>query len=80
MRICQATGLSQAGRKISIRLGTSNDLAAVIRLMHEAVNQFLGIAARTRHELTIERIDESALDNLQSIADGVERDVPERIA
>ena len=79
MRICQATGLSPAGRKISIRLGTSNDLAAVIRLVHEAVNQFLGIAARTRHELTIEQV-ESALDNLQSIADGVERDVRERIA
>jgi hypothetical protein len=79
MRICHATGLSPAGRKISIKLGAPNDLAAVIRLMHDGVNRFLGIPAKARRDLTTEQI-ESALDNLESIADEVEDNVRERIA
>lgn len=79
MRVCQTTGLSPAGRKISIKLGAPNDLAAVIRLMHDGVNRFLGIPAKARRDLTAEQV-QSALDNLESIADEVEDNVRERIA
>jgi hypothetical protein len=78
MRICQAAGLSPVGRKISIKLGASNDLTAVIQLMHSEVNRFLGIPPKSRRDLSIEQI-ETALNNLETIADTVEADVRERI-
>lgn len=79
MRICQATGMSPVGRKISIKLGASNDLTAVIQMMHAEVNRFLGIPPKTRRDLSIEQI-ESAINNLETIADTVEADVRGRIS
>jgi superfamily II DNA or RNA helicase len=78
MRICQATGLSPVGRKISTKLGASNDLTAAIQLMKAEVNRFLGIPPRSRRDLSIQQI-ESALTNLETIADTVEADVRGRI-
>lgn len=78
MRICQATGLSPAGRKISIKLGAQNDLAAIIQLMHVEVNRFLGHPPKSRRDLPTDEI-ERALENLELIADAVEADVRKRI-
>jgi hypothetical protein len=47
-------------------------------VLGDDVNRFLGIAPKTRRDLSIEQI-ESALNNLEKIADTVESDVRVRI-
>jgi hypothetical protein len=78
VRICAATGLSPAGRRLSVRLGASNDLAAVIRLMHAEVNRHLGIPPNARRDLSIDEI-ERALADLEEIGDQVQDDVRSRL-
>lgn len=78
MRICNVTGLSPAGRKISVKLGASNDLTAVIRLMHTEVNRHLNIEANARRDLTITEI-ERALSDIEAIGDRVQQAVLERL-
>lgn len=79
MRICTSTGLAPVGRRISTQLGAPNDLTAVITLVNQQVNHYLGIPARSRADLNIDQI-EAALDNLETIGDTVEADVKKRIA
>jgi hypothetical protein len=78
VRICATTGLSPAGRRLSLRLGASNDLAAVIRLMHAEVNRHIGIPPNARRDLSIDEI-ERALADLEEIGDQVQDDVRSRL-
>lgn len=80
-KICIAAGLSPNGAKLASKGGTraANDLQAVIVLVHTAVNDHLGISARSRRELTATEL-ESALSALESIGDAVQADIADRLA
>ena len=80
-RVCAATGLSPAGRKLAATgVGdAANDLAAVIILVNQAVNTFLGIPARSRREPSSEEL-ERALGELEAIGDSVQAEVTRRVA
>ena len=80
-RICGATGLSPAGKKLASKGGTgaTNDLQAVIILVTQAVNQFLDIPARSRRDLSTEEL-EKALGELETIGDAVQADVIRRVS
>jgi DNA repair protein RadD len=80
-RICTATRLSPAGRKLAATGigGAANDLAAVIIMVKRAVNAFLEIPAGSRREpssLELER----ALGELEAIGDTVQAEVARRVA
>ncbi len=80
-RICRAAGLSPAGRKLAAKGvgGATTDLAAVIILMSQAVNAFLGIPAGRRRDPSGEEL-ERALNELEAIGDAVQADVIRRVA
>lgn len=80
-RICTATGLSPAGRKLAAKGvgGATNDLQAVIILMAQAVNSFLSIPARSRRDLSNDELDQ-ALEELEAIGDTVQADVLQRLS
>jgi hypothetical protein len=80
-RICAASGLTPAGRKLAAAGvgGAVNDLAAVIILVNQAVNAFLGIPARSRRQLSTEEL-ELTLSQLDAIGDTVQADVARRVA
>lgn len=81
IRICNAAGLAPAGKKLAAKGvgGAANDLAAVIILMNQGVNRFLGIPASSRRDLSTEEL-EKAMTALESIADQVQADVITRVA
>lgn len=81
IRVCTAAGLTPAGRKLAATGvgGATNDLMAVIILMKQAVNRFLGRPANSRREFTTEEL-EKALAALESIADEVQANVLKRVA
>ena len=80
-RICTTVGLSPGGRKLAAKGGTgaSTDLQAVVILMAQAVNAYLGRPARSRRDFSIEEI-EKALGALEVIGDGVQSNVIARIS
>ncbi|MHA6631128.1 DEAD/DEAH box helicase [Pseudonocardia sichuanensis] len=80
-RICDAVGLSLAGKKLIARGGISakTDLDATIRLMNVAIDDHVGRPTGTRSDWTIEEINE-AMDHLDDIGDKVEADIRTRIA
>ena len=80
-RICAATGLPPAGRKLAATGvgGATNDLAAVIIMVNQAVNAFLGIPPRSRREPSSEEL-ERALSELDAIGDTVQAEVTRRVA
>ncbi len=80
-RICRAAGLSPAGRKLAAKGvgGATTDLAAVIILVSQAVNAFLGIPAGRRRDPSGEEL-ERALNELEAIGDAVQADVIRRVA
>ena len=59
--------------------GAANELAAVIILMNQAVNRFLGIPASSRRDLSTEE-QEKAMTALESIGDEVQADGIKRVA
>jgi hypothetical protein len=80
-RICAATGLPPAGRKLAATGvgGAANDLAAVIIMVNQAVNAFLEIPPRSRREPSSEEL-ERALSELDAIGDTVQAEVARRVA
>lgn len=81
VRVCQEAGLSPGGKRLAVAAGirANSDLEAVIRLVHTAVNQHLGIGPRSRRELSLDEV-ESALAALETIGDQVRDDINERFA
>ncbi|WP_261556250.1 DEAD/DEAH box helicase [Frankia tisae] len=81
MRICQATGLSPAGRKFVPRsaTGATSDLQAMIITVHRAVNRHLGIPEGTRRELTMDEL-ETVLPELDAIANQVQLEIMRKVS
>lgn len=77
-RICLATGLSPAGRKIAIKCGATNDWVAVTQLMASEVNRYLGIPPKSRREPSLAQL-ESAINNIEKIGNTVQDSVTERL-
>ncbi len=79
-RICEALGQAAGGRRIAALGGTGavNNLGAVTRLMHQAVNASMGIDSGQRREATTEEI-ERVLPRLDDLADQVEANLRERL-
>ena len=80
IRICTAAGLSPAGKKLAAKGvgGATNDLAAVIILMNQAIARFLG-SSSGRRELSTEELEE-AIGAMETIADEVQADVLSRVS
>ena len=79
-RICEALDEAPSGVRIANLGGApgQNNLGATITRMHRAVNARLGIESGQRRELTLQEI-ESALPQLDGIADEVQVDLQERL-
>ena len=79
-RICESLGEPPGGVRIAFLGGTGavNNLAAVIVMMHRAVNELLGIESRSRRDLTIEELEE-AEPQLEEIADRIELELREQL-
>jgi DNA repair protein RadD len=71
-QIVSSVGLSPVGRRIASSTGSLNDLSSVIVRMNRAINANLGIGPNTRADLTLDQL-ETALASLETIAEGVER-------
>ena len=79
-RICESLGQQPGGVRIAAlgSTGAVNNLAAVIVLMHRAVNECLGIEPRSRRELITEEL-EQVEPRLEEIADTVEARLREQL-
>lgn len=80
-RICEATGLSRGGRKLASRGGTgaTNDLQAVITMVHREVNLHVERQPNSRRDWSIDEIDD-AMSNLDAIADRVQAQIETKIS
>jgi DNA repair protein RadD len=79
-RVLDALGEKAIGRRVALLGGTgaANNLGATIALVKRAVNQNLGIESNQRRDQSPETL-ERAIQDLDTIADGVEADLRERL-
>jgi superfamily II DNA or RNA helicase len=81
-RILEALGESPSGRRIAALGGDAggahNNLGAVIKMMHSAVNEHLGIDSNERRDQSIEAL-ERGIASIDAIADEVESNIRERL-
>ena len=79
-RICESLQQAPGGMLLAALGGTgaSNNLAAVIVLLHRAVNGALGIESGSRRELTMEELEQIE-PQLETLADTVEADLREQL-
>ena len=81
-RILKAIGSSINGRDVSVaypELRSANNYAAVIRIVHNAVNDRLQTDVGTRAELPLERL-EQVLAQIDQIGDEVQAEIQERLS
>jgi len=80
-RILDALDERPGGRRIALLGGTgaANNIGAVIKLVHRAVNNHLDIESNERLDQSTDAL-EHGLRDLDEIADGVEADLRQRLA
>jgi len=81
-RILDTFGASINGRNIVLaypELRSANNYATVIRIVNEAINEWLEADGGTRGEIPLERLEE-ALEQIDHIGDNVQAQIQERLS
>jgi superfamily II DNA or RNA helicase len=79
-RVIEALGERPGGRRIALLGGTgaSNNLGAVIAMMHRAVNEHLGIESNERRDQSTEALEQGILA-IDDVADTLQADLQARL-